>query len=248
MTQASRSARLLLILIAVAASAADAPPIADDLLQRSRAKYAALKSYADTGIIVAEFNGGTGPALRERHTFTTYYRAPRQFYFDFKADPKAGGDRVVIWMDGAEVNSWWLATGVHQVYPKGQGFTGFAMATLPTKGSVVQMAALLFPDANLHGPTVDLQKTRLVGSETISGRQCHKIAGEVGLAYGTGTVTSTRPTTVWIDAETLLLRKIFEDTPSGGPRASINRLTTTFEARANPELKPSQFKFSVPAK
>ena len=49
-------------------------------------------------------------------------------------DPTASGDRYVLWIDGAEVNTWWKATGVHEKYPQGQGATGFAVGVLPTKG------------------------------------------------------------------------------------------------------------------
>jgi hypothetical protein len=52
---------------------------------------------------------------------------------------------------------------------------------------------------------------------------------------------------VWIDAESLLLRKIVEDTPRGSPGGIIDRVTTIFEPRANPDLKGVQFRFSIPA-
>ena len=53
---------------------------AEDILDRSRAMYAGLNSYSDTGVVVNEF----GTSSKERHTFTTYFsRAPRGFYFDF---------------------------------------------------------------------------------------------------------------------------------------------------------------------
>jgi outer membrane lipoprotein-sorting protein len=222
--------------------AADKAVSADDLLIRSRAKYAALKSYADTGTVITEYNPGAGATLTERHKFTTYFRAPKQFSFEFKAEST---ERLAIWIDGAEVQSWWSATGVHDTYPQGQGASGFAMATLPTKGSVVQIASLLFP--GLQSATTDLTEARLIGSESIGGKTCHKIAGIVALAYSNGVVTSTRPTTVWIDAESLLLRKIVEDTPRGSPGGIIDRVTTIFEPRANPDLKGLQFRFSIPA-
>ena len=239
---------LLLTLSAVGAAAADRPVTADELLQQSRAKYAALKTYADTGVIVTESKIGTAPAIRERHTFNTYYRAPRQFFFDFREDAAAGADRLVIWMDGAELNTWWLTTGAHQVFPKGQGAIGFAVATLPTKGSAVQIAPLLFSGAGLHGPLADLKNARLSGSEQIDGRKHYRISGQVGLAYGTGTVTSTRPTTIWIDAETLLVRKVLEETQSNALPNVIDQVTTTFSPVADPELKASAFQFSVPEK
>src|SRR5688572_28608103 len=95
----------LLFTLTPAAAGADALT-ADDVLRKSRAKYAALKSYADTGVIVSEYTVPAGPTLLERHTFTTYFSPPRQFFFDFKEDENAGGDRMVLWMDDTQTNSW----------------------------------------------------------------------------------------------------------------------------------------------
>jgi hypothetical protein len=72
------------------------------------------------------------------------------------------------------------------------------------------------------------------------------VVGDFSPAYGNGTVTSTTTVTVWIDSETLLIRKIFADTPQESPAGVIDRSITTLEPRANPELKPTLFRFSVP--
>src|SRR5215472_15129216 len=57
-------------------------PSADEVLQKSRATYSALKSYEDKGSVEVEF-GQAGSQVRERHSFRTAYKAPRQFLFDF---------------------------------------------------------------------------------------------------------------------------------------------------------------------
>lgn len=226
--------------------AADAQPGAETLLAQSRANYAALKSYADIGTVFTEYKGVDGPLIAERHTFTTRYRPPRQFLLDFKEDAQAGGDRFVIWSDGGDFNTWWLTTGVHERYPQGQGAYAFAQAVLPTKGSSAQTPPLLFSGAGLHGPLADLARPKLAGMEELAGKRCHKLIGEVGLAYGTGTVTNVRPTTIWIDVETLLVRKIVEDNAAGSPAGDVDRITTTFEPLANPKLDDAQFRFVPP--
>lgn len=226
--------------------AADARPSAEQLLSQTRANYAVLESYADSGTVFTEYKDVQGPLIAERHSFTTRYRAPRQFLLDFNEDKQAGGDRFVIWSDGGDFNTWWLTTDVHERYPKGQGSYAFAQAALPTKGSSAQTPPLLFANAGLHGPLSDLARPKLVGMEELAGKPCHKLIGEVGLAYGTGAVTNTRPTTVWIDAETLLVRKIVEDAVTGSPTGSVDRITTSFEPLANPELDDAQFRFTPP--
>jgi outer membrane lipoprotein-sorting protein len=218
-----------------------------EILDRSRAKYAGLKAYADTGTVMTEYKGSgdPGPATVESHSFKTYYRSPRQFFFEFVKDPNVGEERFVIWADGADFYTWWSATKVRDNYPKGQGGTAFALATFPTKGSLMQIAPLLFAEGGLHGPIVDIKVLRSDETEEINKHRCYKVVGEVALAYGTGAVTSVRATTVWIDAETLLVRKILEETPKNG--AGIDRITTTFEPVADPKIDDARFKFDPAA-
>jgi outer membrane lipoprotein-sorting protein len=218
----------------------------EDVLEQSRAKYAALKTYADTGTVTTEevLPGNSDPPAVEKHTFTTFYRSPRQYLFEFKKDPKVGDERYVIWADKEDFNTWWSATKVHDTYPKGQGAEAFALGAFPTKNAAMQLAPVLFAQAGLHGPIVDLKILSSDQIEQINGHRCHKLVGEVGLAYGTGTVTNVRPTTIWIDAETMLVRKVFEDTPKGA--AGIDRVTTAFDPQADVQIDDAHFKFTPP--
>jgi len=59
-------------------------------------------------------------------------------------------------------------------------------------------------------------------------------------------VTNVRNATVWIDAETFLIRQVFTDTPNGYPQGQISRLTIAYEPRLNPALHDSLFAFKVP--
>jgi outer membrane lipoprotein-sorting protein len=65
--------------------------------------------------------------------------------------------------------------------------------------------------------------------------------------YPSGQVTNVRPATVWIDAETFLIRQVFTDTPKGYPRGEVHRLTIAYEPRLNPPLPDSLFTFTVPS-
>src|SRR5437588_6298747 len=99
---------LPMMLAAVLASPSTAN---DDIWARSRAMYASLDSYADSGVVLSEF----GVSSRERHTFTTSFsRAPRGFHFDFQ---KGNGDRFVIWGDPQAFHTWWKTTNVKSDYP-----------------------------------------------------------------------------------------------------------------------------------
>ncbi|RPI51984.1 MAG: DUF2092 domain-containing protein [Acidobacteria bacterium] len=236
-------ARRLLSATVVAAVLTPIPAAAqDDVLARSRAAYAALRSYSDTGTITVETGVPGSPLSVERHTLSTRFRSPRHFYFEYKKDPNAGRERLAIWCDGSDFQSWWSVTGVHEVYSGGRGVSAFTTAVFPTQGAASHIPPLLFPRAEMHGPLVDIKDTRVAGIEDVNGRRSHKITGMVQAHFG-----AARPTTVWIDAETLLVRKIVEDTPVGSTAGSIDRVTTTFEPRINPDLDDSGFRFSVPA-
>ena len=72
------------------------------------------------------------------------------------------------------------------------------------------------------------------------------VTGIAAAYYPSGQRTNVRPVTVWIDAETQLVRKVLEDTPKGYPAGSYLRITTTYEPQGNPTLDDRKFQFSVP--
>ncbi len=217
---------------------------ADDILARSKATYAALKSYADSGTVLVEF-GPVDGILKERHAFHSYYRAPRSFYFDFTKEKNV--DRFVVWSDDQAFHTWWKTTGLEESYPKGQGITAFVTGEQPTKKSLTQIAPLLFPKAGLVGTLTEFGDASDAGTEKVDGHPCYKLTGVAKSVYrATGHETNFRRTTLWIDSETLLVRKVVEDSPRGTPAGSVNRLTTTFSPHANPMLNDGQFQFTPP--
>jgi outer membrane lipoprotein-sorting protein len=223
---------------------AASPASQEDILTRSRAVYASLKSYADTGTVTVEY----GATSVSRHAFKTYYRAPRQFLFEFLEDKADGASRLAIWCDGGDFQSWWSDTGVHNIYPKGQGASAFVTFTGPTSGSAPLVASLVFANAGLVSTLGELGDMTPAGTEVIAGRPSHKLTGIARSTYGaTGHEVNIRRTTIWIDSETLLVRKIFEDTPKGTPMGLRSRTTTTFEPQANSTIDDSRFRFVVPS-
>ena len=223
-----------------------AAPGDDDIVARARASYGQLTSYSDTGTIDTELKLGAGPTIREHHTFLTYFRKPRSFYFEFNEDSKAGADRFVVWSDAEAFKTWWKTTGVQTEYPRGQGVAALVSAFGTTNGAAAVIAPVLFPQADLRGVLVNFQDGKLEGADTIDGRKCHKVKGVQRSVYGTGRGESLRDTILWIDAETMLVRKMFEDTPRGTLAGSVNRVTTVFQPAANPSLDDKRFVFIAP--
>jgi outer membrane lipoprotein-sorting protein len=235
--------RLMLatVVTCAAAQAAFAAPSADDILQRTRGMYTALKSYSDTGTVLFE-----APNISERHSFASRYQAPRSFYFDFK---KAGNvDRYVIWSDAEAFHTWWMTTGVEDEYPKGSGTGAFSQADYLTAGSALLIPTLLFSQSGLAGPLTNLKDGVLDGTEKVASHPCYKIIGTTRDVYtATGREVNIRKLTLWIDTESLLIRKIFEDTPKGSPVREFKHTTTAFEPQANPRVTAESFKFVAPA-
>lgn len=217
----------------------------DDVFTKSKAIYAGLKTYADTGSVDSEYGPVKSPG-HEHHTFKTFYRAPREFLFEFVKQHDS--DRFVIWSDADAFHTWWQTTGITTPYPKGQGAGAFAIGTVPTSNAVMVLAPLLFAQAGLAGTLTELGDIKAAGTEAVNGHRCQKLVGIARSVYpATGRQTNIRPAAVWIDADTLLVRKVFEDSPEGTAAENVLRRTTTFEPQANPTLDDAQFRFTPPA-
>jgi len=207
-------------------------------------RYRALASYSDEGTVEARYQWPGTPMVTERHTFRTLFRAPRHFFFRFDQDPAAGGDAMVIWCDGGAFQSWWKATGVHTVHDGGRGAAAFLNAQSPTRDSANLVAPHLFPQAKLPGPTYGLIEPREDGEEKLSGRRCRRITADRRV---TGVVTmERRPTTVWIDDDSHLVRKVLVDTEPDSPAGLIDQRMFLIEPVADPELPDDRFSFVPP--
>ena len=212
---------------------------ANDVWQRSRALYASLGSYADTGVVVKEY----GASGKERHTFTSLFnRAPRRFYFEFN---KQGGDRYVIWADAGAFHTWWKATGQRFDYPNPDNLPALNLSGPQTASASSKIPSLLYAKAPTLSDFANFRDAKTTGPEDVSGRACYRIAGTTSDSYAaTGKEIDMRQMTVWVDAESLLLRKVVEE--HRALPGQIDRVTTTFEAQANPKLDDSRFSFTPP--
>lgn len=240
----ARVALTALIAIAAGAQAAAQTPSADELLERMRSAYAALETYADTGTLVSEDKSVGAPLITERSFFTTRFAAPRRFHFDFTKNPAVAQERYVIWCAGETFATWWSATQTTESYAQGEGQNAFALGEFPTGGTALLIAPLLFEGAGLHGPIADFVSPTYVGTETISERPYHILGAELRVNHWSET---TRATQLWIDAETYLVHKIVQDTPTDMGTGVVQRATITLEPAANPPLEPTVFAFTPPA-
>lgn len=250
-----------LLSLAVAALAAAAPHATDrratyeaaDLFAKTRAAYEKLTSYADSGTVLDESTGFT-----DRSTFRTFLtREPNNLFLEFRgvaSEYKIGNrvpltTHVVLWMVNGELETWSSASQAHEIYPRaeGQQVNAVKNAAFFTAGVAVVVPSLWFGKAaGLIGALQATEEAEADGVETVNGRKCHRIHGVERWRYPSGQETGVRPITIWIDAETHLIHKIFQDTPKGYPRNEISRRTITFKHRINPALAPALFRFQVP--
>jgi outer membrane lipoprotein-sorting protein len=230
-----------LLVLAVSATFATAEEAADAIWQKTVAAYGALKSYSDTGTVQVEL-----PGVSETHKFTSRYLGPRNYLFDFVKHDDA--DRYVIWSDAQAFHTWWRTTQLEEEYPPGTGVNAFGQADFLTVGSALKLSPLIFSGSGLQGPLLNFTDIQLDGEEDIGGRKCHRLLGMTRDVYtATGREVNIRQITVWIDAETFLVRKILEESPRGTPPAQAGTTTTTFEPVLNPKLEAAAFQFEAPA-
>ncbi len=210
---------------------------ADEILQKMRATYADMKSYADTGVIVQEY-GNT-----DRHTFSTYFiRSPRHFFLDFR---KLGGDRYVIWADANAFHTWWKVTGQQTDYANPNNAPAISQSGLNTKNSALKVPALLYPKVDLGGDFNNYLDVSLDGTEDIGGHRCYRLVGRASDTYSaTKKEVNVRKMTVWIDVDLSLVRQVREEWKT--VPGSMNRTTTTYQPQANASIDDAKFKFTPP--
>jgi outer membrane lipoprotein-sorting protein len=249
---------LALVAWTAAAAPATSDPAArraaEDLLARSMAAYAALTSYADSG--TATYDSGSN--LDVGH-FRTYFRKPNNFYFEWgrrvSINKKAPGDSLpmpgkqrVFWMVKGELETYEKEAAMHQSYPAASSNQPGALsaAKYGTLETITLIPSLLFSKAKLVSTIQEIAELSLAGTEEVGGHRCHKLIGIARSVYPSGAITNVRQVTIWIDAETLLIRQLLNDTPKNSAMNVVSRTSYTIYPTANPPLDDAKFRFMVP--
>ena len=208
-------------------------------------RYGTLTSYADTGKVTVTYQWPDTPETVDHYRFETAFRAPRNFFFRFDAEPESGGDTFVVWAEVSKpFQSWWKATGVHEIYDGGRGVDAFFAGGSPTKELVNLLGPHVFSQALLYGPTSRLINLQDAGEEAIAGHACSKYVAD---GRQTGVVTNDiRPITVWVDKDLMLVRKVQQEAQTDAPKGLVDRMVYEIEPIANPELGDDRFVFTPP--
>jgi hypothetical protein len=239
---------------APAPSDAGARRAAEELLAKSMATYATLTSYADSGTATEQYD----ETWNIGHIRTYFRKDPKSFYFEWGRRVSFGksasdslpmpGKQLVFWLVNGDLHQYDREGATHNTYPAGTSNQPSVLAGAKhgTMETITLIPSLLFPKAKLVGPLQEIAEISLAGTEAVDGHRCHKLIGIAQSVYPSGAVTNVRPITVWIDAQTLLIRKVFTDTPKGYGMNSIHRFTYTLDPLPNPKLDESKLQFTVP--
>jgi outer membrane lipoprotein-sorting protein len=208
----------------------------DDIWTRVRAVYAGLKSYEDTGAVINEY----GVDSVDKFPFAMRFsRSPRRFILDYNPQ----GARFVIWGDPDAFHTWWKTTGDQYDFPNPNNTGAFVGG--PIRGTGQKIPTLLYAKASLLSDFSNLTDLVNDGTEAVSGHKCHRLMGITRDVYAATTKeVNVRKMTLWIDAESLLIRKVLEEwKPLPGTRS---RVITTYEPRANMPIDDTRFAFKAP--
>jgi len=229
---------------------------AEDLLAKSMAVYDGLTSYADSGTVTDQFN----ETLEVSHFRTFLRRPPLSFYFEWgrrvnissklAADSLSmPGKQVIFWLANGDLQTYKRdgSSAEHRTYPRGSNQPeALAMAKSGTYDAITLIPSLLFRKAKLVGPLQEIAEISLAATEQVGGHTCHKLVGIAQSVYPSGAISNVRPITVWIDTETLLIRKVFTDKPKNYDLNAIRRYTWTADPVLNPKLDDAKFQFAIP--
>jgi len=211
----------------------------DKIFASVLAKYASLNSYSDAGEIINEY----GRDSKDVHKFTTLFnRSPRGYLLDFT---KVSGEKFVIWGDPDAFHSWWSAIGSQSDYPNPSNTGVFTGSDVHTYGVAMKITPLIYAKANLQGSFTNFIGIVLAGTEDVSGHKCYRLTGRARDIYSnTGRESNVRKMTIWVDTDSMLIRKVVEEWPP--LPGQVSRNTTVYDPQANPTIDAAKFKFSPP--
>jgi hypothetical protein len=229
-----------------------------EIIEATRAAYASCASYRDRGNVHTDFFDPAGEiTMSEDRPFSTVFRRPDRFRYEFRGETGGRPHRYIVWREGAAVRTRWDLSGQDDT-PDSLAL-GLAGATGVSGGSAHTVPSLLLPgefEGDALRKFVDLQR---VGETSIDGALCHHLtAGTVPIPAAareqmndtiqrvTGMDSAAVPiaehgaTQLWIAIDTCLLRRL-ERQVNFGRFATTS--VTDYSAGMNVSLADDEFGF-----
>ncbi len=206
------------------------PLTAMEILGNTKVLYGRCSSYADSGEVSACFlvNAHTSESVLKR--FSTLCRKPGLLRFESNSGSFETAERIIVWTDGNTARSWWSEDSRTIQF----GSIGSALTAL---GGMTSQACVTLPDWLLPGKIKNgrlgtFRRVKLLGEQSVEGRQCYTL-------YGTGgSVLKPFEMTICIDKKSFLVRKIFE---TENYRGFSMRRTTYYRPVVNISIATDRF-------
>ena len=176
---------------------------ARDILGKTALTYRGSKSYIDTGTVRTVYTTQAGERIGETR-FKTAYVAPYDFRFESKMDDFGTVEvSYIAWMDQNGVDTWFSSdperessiTSIQSALDEAAGISRDSSGMIP---------GLIFPGTKLGGDIVRLTDAVRLEDAQIEGFDCFQVQGFRWPNTG-------QPTTVWIDKESFLIRRVYEE-------------------------------------
>jgi len=203
---------------------------ARQILERMAKTYAGCKSYRDSGFVRTVYSDALGSRTEER-PFTTAFVRPDRFRFEYSETQFGVTMQYVVWRKGKEVRTWWdLRPFAGKL---GSLNLALAGATGVSGGSAHTVPALLLPNEVGGRRLTEIVESRRIDNARLDDVECLRIQGKY--------VRS--PVTLWIDAQTFLLRRIDEE---GKFETFSTEETTTYDPVIDGEVPDKMLEFNPP--
>jgi outer membrane lipoprotein-sorting protein len=191
---------------------------AQQILDKMATTYATCKSYRDSGAVTNFFS----PQHIDVKPFRTAFVRPDKFRFQY--DDRDPEKPYIVWANGDEVRTWWyVKPGVQNPSSLGLGIAG---ATGVSGGSAHTIPNLLLPDQIGGRSMASLTDLTRLSDDAVDDTPCFKLQGKF----------ADQPTTLWLEKETYLIRRIAEDT-------KLTRTTTVYRPEVDKEIPAKELEF-----
>jgi hypothetical protein len=180
----------------------------EQILKALAEAYASCSTYRDSGQVTTHFCSEDRDPRTSVKPFVTAFHRPDQFRFEYRDryDVEHEWNRYIVWADGEAVRTWWdVNPGVKQPESLELALAG---ATGVSSGSAHTVAALLMPDRVGGRRLTDLAELASLGDEPLGEVTCYRLSGRFLVSKRWPERAEHSPLTLWIDCDTLLIRRI----------------------------------------
>ena len=209
---------------------------ARDILGKTALTYRASKSYIDAGTVQTVYTTKAGERIGTTR-FKTAYAAPYDFRFESRMDDFGNIEvRYIAWMDRHGVDTWFSSdperensiTSIQAAIDEAAGISRDSSGMIP---------GLIFPGSKLGGDIVRLTDAVRLEDEEVDGLDCFQVQGFRWPNTG-------QPTTVWIDKESFLIRRVYEEQEL---KDVATKTTWSYEPAVNVPVEEDALRFAKPA-